>query len=180
MIRFRGLRITLLSVILIASLQYGCPSAEREQGLVDLNMELELENRLTVADFSIIESDADVVSESYSALMENIDIPRNLEVEFAGREVLIPSISPDDSIGMRLTNGRSMVVYLFDILNRPSFGEIMPLAIGHYTIPSADLEFVILLVCFQYDTNESNVRDRCSTESKSGWYRIECSVRGSG
>ena len=157
MVRNNGLKILLMCLILMTVLVCGCPSSVDEHGLADLNMELELENRLTVADFSIIESDSDVVDESYSALMENVEIPVGIEVEFAGKDVGIPPISPDRAIGMQLTNGRSMVVYLFDDMQRPMYGEIRPLALSHYMIPSADLELVLLLVCFQYDTGESNV-----------------------
>jgi len=135
----------------------GCVKPAQEQGLPDLNRDLELEIRLTAADFSIIESYSEVVDASYASLLEKFTIPETVRLEFAGKDVGIPEISPGNAVGMGLTNGRSMVVYLFDIAHRPGYGEIVPLALSHYRVPSVDLDIVLILVCFQYDTEGSNV-----------------------
>ena len=152
-----GRNIGIFVSVMAISICLGCAKPSREHGLKDLNRDLELEVRLSAANFELVSSDAGAVSESYSILTDNRNIPDTVPLEFAGKDVTVPAISTDNAVGMHMTNGRLMSVYMFDIPHRPGYGEIIPLALAHYAIPSNGLEFTLLLVCFQYDTEGSNL-----------------------
>jgi len=152
-----GRNIVIIAAAMAIFMCLGCAKPSREHGLADLNKDLELEARLSAANFALVSSDAGAVAESHSILIKNHNIPDTVPLEFAGKDVTVPGISTDDAVGMHITNGRLMSVYMFDVPHRPGYGEIIPLALAHYVIPSTGLEFVLLLVCFQYDTEGSNL-----------------------
>jgi hypothetical protein len=153
---------TLSLLVLVAMSQAGCMHRVTEHTLPELNTGLELEARLEAVNFSIVESDLDAVAVSWSALEHGEDLPRSWPVEFAGTEVELPPIDPDEGVGIAHTDGRVTAVYPMPEPRLPAYGEVLPLAVAHYHIPDraqdargTGLDIVLLMVCFQADPSGS-------------------------
>jgi hypothetical protein len=124
---------------------------------------LQLDQRLSVVNFSLVQNDPDAVEMSYNAISQSIVLPESWPVQFANIEVSVPQIDPSNAIGITHIDGRRTVVYLFPDVQVPVFGQFIPLGIANYMIPEADLNLIFLIVCFQADPdgNISGIGARC-------------------
>lgn len=144
-----------VAVCLLLSI-LGCSRSTGEHGWTDIDRAVELEARLSEADFSLLESDPEAVRLSWERLQESGELPRQWQLEFAGAALSVPPVDPEGAIGMFHSDGRLSVVYPFDDATLPSYGEIVPLAVAHYFVPETDVQVVLLLVCFQSDPKEGH------------------------
>ena len=133
----------------------GCRQDTGELTISRLDMMMDFETRLTDANFVIVESDESAVSTSWDRLGSGSRIPSSWEVDFSGTEISVPPPNPETAFGITHNDGRITVVYPVGEALYPDYGEIIPLAVAHYIIPSKDLEIILLVVCFQADPEGS-------------------------
>ena len=133
----------------------GCARRPVQSSLPEVNAKLELEARLSGANFSIVQSDLDAVQASWEALTQSTALPDPWPIQFAGTQVEIPPLDPGNAVGIDHTDGRRTVVYLFPDASKPPYGQFSPLAVAHYMIPEPKTDIVLLLVCFQSDSQRA-------------------------
>lgn len=143
------------AIVFTIVIVYGCSPRPQPTALEEADRDLELETRLRGAAFSIVESEPEVVMESYEALTASGVLPEMWPLEFSGTSIEIPAIDRSTAIGIKNRTGRLTVVYPFPDLVMPKYGKIVPLAVAHYMVPDKRLQIVLLLVCFQSDPQDS-------------------------
>ena len=149
MSEFRSAGLAVL--VTFALLLTGCSGSTGEHGWSDIDRAVELEARLAEADFSLVESNPEAVRVSWEKLKEEEALPEPWLLEFAGASVHVPQANSDTAVGIVHADGRLSVLYPFPDPAVPTYGEIFPLAIAHYMVPDAEVQVVLLLVCFQGD-----------------------------
>ena len=122
-----------------------CDRNAREHNWPELNTALELEIRLGEVDFSLQESDADIVNRSREILNGGDALPELWEIDFAGTETPLPAFDTGDAVGIRHPNGRFTAVYPMPDVTLPVYGEIEPIAVAHYFIPQPRLDIMVVI-----------------------------------
>ena len=143
--------IALIMLVLSAS----CAKRSQEHTWSELNLALELETRLREVDFSLVESDMGAVERSRGSLERSGMIPNPWPIRFAGEELPVSLVDALEATGITHENGRLTVIYPMPEPRVPGYGELVPIAIAHYFVPSPRLDIVLLLVCFQADPDGS-------------------------
>lgn len=129
----------------------GCVEKDQESSISEVNRALELDKRLTSADFSIIKSEPEVVKIAMEMMTQSVVIPEQWRIEFAGQTLDLPDIEQTVAQGYKHDDGRMTIVYMFQGVKVPDYGKFIPLAIAQYIVPEKNLQIVLLLVCFQSD-----------------------------
>jgi hypothetical protein len=149
-------RLIIYIVLLCAGLApISCTQKTDDKTLPKVDPKLELDQRLTGADFSLIQSDPGAVEVSRRALTQSTVLPEQWPIEFANTKVAVPSIDAARAVGIRHDDGRSTVVYLFPDVELPAYSKFEPLALAHYMIPAEGVNIVLLIVSFQSDSQGS-------------------------
>ena len=121
------------------------------EGIDRVDLQERINRRLETLDFSLVESDAEVVLQSREILEANAGIPNHWSLRFAGKTVDVPSLDESTPVGVAHDAGRFTCVYLLPDARMPEYTELLPLAVAHYHIPEPQVDIVLLLVCFQAD-----------------------------
>jgi len=142
-------------IIPILILAAACSTGSRDVSFEELDRTLELKSRLDESNFEILKSDPFAVEASFRILSSENSVPSTWHVDFAGTDIDLSELKPEDGMGISHASGRISSVYAFSEFIAPKYGQFAPVAVAHYVIPENGLDIVLLIVCFQTDPDEN-------------------------